>query len=177
MQQHPNLDIRNAVLPADLDDIGQLWLDYLVWGNDQMQALYGVHPHNPAEAVAQDIQSIDKFQAPHGCLLVAVFAGKICGVGSLRRISSEIGEIKRMYVAPSSRGLGAGRAILDTLLLEAKKTGYQKVRLDSVRFMEAAHALYRRVGFREIEAYPEMEIPASFKDCMLFMELDLEHAH
>ena len=39
--------------------------------------------------------------------------------------------------------------------------------------MEAAHSLYRNFGFRDIEAYPEMEIPAEFKDYLLFMELDL----
>ena len=39
--------------------------------------------------------------------------------------------------------------------------------------MEAAHALYRSVGFRDIAAYPEMEIPEEFKDYLLFMELDL----
>jgi hypothetical protein len=39
--------------------------------------------------------------------------------------------------------------------------------------MEAAHALYRSVGFRDIDAYPEVEIPEAFSAYLLFMELDL----
>jgi len=78
-----------------------------------------------------------------------------------------------MFVDPTFRRIGAGRAILDGLLVESKKAGYKKVRLDSLKFMKAAHSLYRSFGFRDIEAYPEMEIPAEFKDYLLFMELDL----
>lgn len=78
-----------------------------------------------------------------------------------------------MYVDPSFRQIGAGRAILQALLNAAKETGYKKVRLDSPKFMEAAHSLYRSVGFKDIEPYPEMEIPQEFKDYLLFMEIDL----
>ena len=78
-----------------------------------------------------------------------------------------------MFVDPGFRRIGAGRAILEGLLKAAKKAGYHKVRLDSPRFMEAAHALYRSFGFRDIAAYPEMEIPEAFIDYMVFMELDL----
>ena len=78
-----------------------------------------------------------------------------------------------MFVYPIFRGIGAGRAILEGLLIEAKNSGYNKVRLDSHKFMEAAHSLYRKFGFRDIEPYPEMEIPEEFKDYLLFMELDL----
>ena len=105
--------------------------------------------------------------------MLAMYENKVCGLGSLKSLNDDTGEIKRMFVDPAFRGLGAGRAILKELLLEAKKAGYQKVRLDSPKFMETAHALYRSFGFRDIEAYPEMEIPAAFKDYLLFMELDL----
>jgi GNAT superfamily N-acetyltransferase len=167
------LTTRPLIIPDDLEAVKKLWLDYLVWGNDKMQKLYGVHPHNPEEAVEQDIQQISKFQPPHGQLILAVYEGKVCGLGSLKSISPEIGEIKRMFVDPTARRIGAGRAILEALLTEAKHVGYRKVQLDSPKFMEAAHALYRSLGFRDIEAYPEMEIPAEFKDYLLFMELDL----
>lgn len=164
---------RPVVIPDDIEAVEKLWFDYLVWGNDRMEALYGVHPHNPKEAVEQDIQQISKFQPPYGQLILAIHEGKVCGLGSLKSINPEIGEIKRMFVDPTFRRIGAGKAILEGLLNEAKKVGYKKVRLDSPRFMEPAHSLYRNFGFRDIEAYPEMEIPTAFKDYLLFMELDL----
>lgn len=173
MNKNEKVKTRPVVIPDDLEAVEKLWFDYLVWGNNKMQELYGVHPHNPKEAVEQDIQQIGKFQPPHGQLMLAIYEGKICGLGSLKSISPEIGEIKRMFVDPTVRRIGAGRAILEGLLNEAKKANYKKVRLDSPKFMEAAHALYRSVGFYDIEAYPEMEIPAEFKDYLLFMELDL----
>jgi ribosomal protein S18 acetylase RimI-like enzyme len=78
-----------------------------------------------------------------------------------------------MYVDPSFRRIGAGRAILESLILEAKKAGYKNIRLDSPKFMEAAHALYRSFGFMDIPVYPEVEIPEEFRQYLLFMELDL----
>lgn len=173
MPKNSNVEVRYAQIPGDLENIKKLWFDYLVWGNDKMQELYGVHPHNPKEAGELDIQQISKFQPPYGQLIIAVYEDKICGLGSLKRINSEIGEIKRMFVEPTFRRIGAGRAILERLLVESKKAGYKKVRLDSPKFMEAAHSLYRSFGFRDIEPYPEMEIPAEFKEYLLFMELDL----
>jgi GNAT superfamily N-acetyltransferase len=167
------IQIREVLLPNDLEDIKKLWFEYLTWGNGQMQSLYGAHPHNPKEAVEQDIASIDKFLPPHGRLMLAVYEGKVCGLGSLKSINAEIGEIKRMYVDPSFRRIGAGRAILEALILEAKKAGYKKIRLDSPKFMEAAHALYRSFGFKDIPVYPEVEIPEEFRQYLLFMELDL----
>jgi GNAT superfamily N-acetyltransferase len=74
-----------------------------------MQTLYGVHPHHPEEAVEQDIQEIGKFQPPCGQLILAVYEGKVCGLGSLKKINAEIGEIKRMFVDPDYRRIGAGR--------------------------------------------------------------------
>jgi GNAT superfamily N-acetyltransferase len=172
--KHSTVEVRDAILPDDINDVRKLWLEYLTWGNDEMQSLYGVHPHNPQEAVEQDIELIDKFLPPYGRLMLATNDGKVCGLGSLKSINEEIGEIKRMYVDPSFRRIGAGRAILEGLLLEAEKAGYKKVRLDSPKFMTNAHSLYRSFGFRDIEAYPEVEIPEAFRQYLLFMELDLE---
>ena len=173
MNTNSVIEIRNAQLPDDIENIKQLWTDYLTWGNDRMQLLYGVHPHNPEEAVREDIDKIDKFLPPNGRLILAFIDGNTCGIGCLKSINNEIGEIKRMYVDPNFRKIGAGRAILQGLLNAAKETGYQKVRLDSPRFMDAAHSLYRSFGFEEIPVYDEVEIPEEFRQYLLFMEIDL----
>ena len=166
-------EIREVKLPDDIDSVRQLWIDYLTWGNDNMQMLYGVHPHNPGEQVEQDIKMIDKFLPPNGRLVLAFIEDNACGIGCLKSINEEIGEVKRMYVNPSFRKVGAGRAILQSLINAAKETGYNKVRLDSPKFMEAAHSLYRSFGFKDIPVYPEVEIPEEFRQYLLFMELDL----
>lgn len=172
MNTNSVINTRDAKLPNDIDFIQQLWTDYLTWGNDNMQMHYGVHPHNPKEQVEQDIKMIDKFLLPNGRLILAFINGKACGIGCLKSINNEIGEIKRMYVDPSFRNIGAGRAILLSLLNAAKEAGYIKVRLDSPKFMEAAHSLYRSFGFKDIPVYEEVEIPEAFRQYLLFMEID-----
>ena len=174
MHNNSTVEIRDAKLPQDIDIVRQLWIDYLTWGNDKMQMLYGVHPHNPKEAVDQDIIKIDKFLPPHGRLLLAFINENACGIGCLKSINDEIGEIKRMYVDPSFRQIGAGRAILQSLLNAAKESDYKRVRLDSPKFMEAAHSLYRSFGFKNISVYKEVEIPEEFRQYLLFMEIDLQ---
>lgn len=78
-----------------------------------------------------------------------------------------------MYIDPSYRNIGAGRALLQSLLIAAKNTGYAKVRLASPKFMDAAHSLYRSFGFIDITVYEEVQIPKEFRPYLLFMELDL----
>jgi len=170
MSDITTITVRDAVLPRDGEAVRRLWLEYLIWGNAEMQARHGVHPHAPHEAVESDMASIAKFQPPNGRLVLAFRGDQVCGVGCLRQIGGHTAEIKRMYVDPTIRRAGAGRAILDYLLTAAEEAGYTRVRLDSPRFMTAAHALYRSHGFAEIEPYPESEISDEFRPYLLFME-------
>lgn len=75
-----------------------------------------------------------------------------------------------MYLEPAIRGVGAGRAMLEALIRVATAEGYDRVRLDSLDFMTAAHALYRRTGFIDIAPYPESEISEEFRPYMVLME-------
>jgi GNAT superfamily N-acetyltransferase len=94
----------------------------------------------------------------------------------MKRIREDVGAIKRMYVRPEFRGKGIGRVLVEALLAEAQQIGYPTVRLDSVLFMKAAHSLYRSAGFKEIEPYPESEIPTQFRSHWVFMEKHLENS-
>lgn len=59
-------------------------------------------------------------------------------------------ELKRLYVLPSGRGLGIGRALVISMLEVARERGYKEVRLDTLGSMEAALRLYRGVEFRVV---------------------------
>ena len=67
--------------------------------------------------------------------------------------------MKRLYVRPSLCGEGAGRAMVESLISEARMMGYTKMLLDTLPSMREAQALYRRLGFVEISAYLKNPTP------------------
>lgn len=67
---------------------------------------------------------------------------------------------------------------------DAKELGYLTVRLESLKALSAAHALYRSVGFVEIDPYSENsmreyqppETLNAYRSSAVFMELSLRGA-
>ena len=170
MTRHAStFEVRDAELPRDRDVVERLWLEYLSWGNDEMEARHGFRLP-VQEAVERDLATIEKFQPPGGRIALAFSGGHAAGIGCLQRLGADTAEIKRMFVEPSFRRAGLGRAILDHLMAAAQTVGYVRIRLDSPDFMSAAHALYRTKGFTHIEPYAESEIPDEYKSHWVFME-------
>jgi GNAT superfamily N-acetyltransferase len=94
------------------------------------------------------------YAPPRGALILARNeAGAPIGCGAIRPLSPEIAEMKRLYVVPSARGTGLGRALAEALIAESARLGYGTLRLDTLPSMAGALALYRTLGFREIPAY------------------------
>ncbi|HEV8035281.1 GNAT family N-acetyltransferase [Yoonia sp.] len=56
-----------------------------------------------------------------------------------------------LFVAPEARGRGVGTALLDAIVDEARRRGFDQVRLDVVDTNPRAKALYRHVGFKEVK--------------------------
>ena len=75
--------------------------------------------------------------------------------------------------APRKSKAGLGRALIHRLIQDAQQIGYQRIRLDSARFMKEAHHLYQSIGFNEVEAYEGSEIPIEFQHNWIFMEKQL----
>jgi len=111
-----------------------------------------------------------------GIYYLVELKGVIIGMGALRQLKKNIGEIKRMYIRPAYQGKGYGKALLQQLLQKATEFGYHAVYLDSGGFMTTAHSLYRSFGFVERDEYPETEIPPQLKPQWLFMEKTLKDA-
>ena len=90
---------------------------------------------------------------PAGWFVLVCVEGVVVAGGGVRRLSDGVAEIKRMYVLPSHRGRGLGRALLEGLEAAAADLGYARVRLDTAASMDAARALYGRAGYRAIPDY------------------------
>jgi GNAT superfamily N-acetyltransferase len=102
-----------------------------------------------------------KYGPPGGALVVVYDGEDAIACGALKDLGDGIAEVKRLYVAPSHRGNGLGRTITERLMDRARSMGYHTVRLDTLRRLEAAVSLYRRMGFQEIAPYnfnPEPDI-------------------
>jgi GNAT superfamily N-acetyltransferase len=152
--------------------IRQLFQEYLEWGSTKLYEEFSVKFDTP-ELVESSMQHLDWFMPPKGRLLLGYVNDQPMGIACLKALTDSIGEVKRMYVRPEARGQGLGRELLTRLLEEARQIGYERVRLDSARFMTDAHKLYRSAGFHEIEAYEGSEIPKEFQNHWIFMERDL----
>jgi GNAT superfamily N-acetyltransferase len=101
------------------------------------------------------------YAPPAGRLLLARVDGAPAGCVGLRRLDRETCEMKRLYVRTERRGLGLGRRLVEAAIAEARSLGYLEMRLDTLATMTGAHALYERLGFREIPPYGASHAPGS----------------
>ncbi len=74
---------------------------------------------------------------------------KLVGVGALKQLALDHGEIKSMRTAPDALGRGVGRAVLHHIVAEAQRRGYRRLSLEtgSTEPFAAALRLYAQEGF------------------------------
>ncbi|WNL38095.1 GNAT family N-acetyltransferase [Halomonas sp. PAMB 3264] len=81
----------------------------------------------------------------------AVWDGsQLAGIGALKRLSREHGEIKSMRTAKSYLGQGVASRLLSHIVDEAKKNGYVQLSLEtgSMDYFEPARKLYASFDFK-----------------------------
>jgi putative acetyltransferase len=115
----------------------------------ELAAMYG--EDQPLVAVHPDI-----------AFTMLLLDGTPVGCVGLQPVSPGLGEIKRMYVEPSSRGWGLSRILLDVAESAARAAGLTRLRLETGTRQVEAIALYTNHGYTPIPPYPPFETePAS----------------
>jgi DNA-binding MarR family transcriptional regulator/GNAT superfamily N-acetyltransferase len=95
----------------------------------------------------------EELTPPAGLMLVATLHSEPVGCGAVKFNGEAPADIKRMWVAPSVRGLGLGRRLLGDLEARAAASRARAVRLETNRALTEAISLYRAAGYREVAAF------------------------
>lgn len=89
-----------------------------------------------------------------GHILVAISETEPVGVVALIPHGEMCFEMAKMAVSPEMQGSGIGRRLAEAAIARAKKCGANRIFLESNTRLGPAIALYRKLGFRLVEAAP-----------------------
>jgi putative acetyltransferase len=129
-----------------------------------------------AETAAGSAHALDltRLQAPDVSFWTIWDDETLLGVGALKRLSADHGEVKSMHTAQSMRGRGVGSAMLRHIIEAARGSGMSRLSLEtgSWEYFRPARALYRSHGFVECPPFADYVLDPN----SVFMSLDLKES-
>lgn len=158
-----------AITPVDSGSdrrtLGRLLVAFHEWMADHADA------YDPAAELAEDRRSLERESGSRAW--IARDGGAPAGCVLLHGATDDLAELGRLWVAPAHRGSGTGRALVRTVVEEARARGYRTLGLATPPWSEAAHSLYESMGFERTPPYPGTRLPEEHHDDAIFMRLDL----
>jgi GNAT superfamily N-acetyltransferase len=126
--------------PKQVEEARELFFEYAEW----------LSPIVRITTIHRDIAALpEPFVPPSGRLLLACGDdGVACGCIGVRRFSDTECELKRLYVRPSCRTSGIGRALFSAALDAARELGYREALISTIpSHMDTANRMYEQYGF------------------------------
>jgi len=124
-------------------------------------------------SLSRDPDAADMIR-PRGAFFLAGSGPLPLGCVGLKGHGGREAEIKRLWVAPSARGLGLARRLMQAAEQAACELGVEILRLDTNSVLPEAAALYRKTGWREIERFNDDPYPDMFFEKRLGLDTHVE---
>ncbi len=123
--------IRTILIEFRVPKIGSVYADKI------LDTLY--EAYNIEKAIYLVIEKDNKIYGGAGIKQLDNYDGNVC-------------ELQKMYFLPEARGVGLGSKMLGICLSKAKEFGFKQCYLETLPYMEDARKLYRKVGFKDLNA-------------------------
>lgn len=109
---------------------------------------------------------------PGGAILIAEYQGEAVGtVGLVPGHGEGVLELIKMSARSDIQGKGIGRALMDAAIEKARAMGASQIWLETNTKLEAALALYRKSGFRELTGDEFTPTPYDRCNCQMLLDL------
>jgi len=109
------------------------------------------------EILLADILSrfVSEFDCAKEQAWIAECGGSVVGsIFLVRGDDAATAKLRLLYVEPSARGLGIGKALVDACIARAREVGYRRLTLWTHDILIAARRIYQAAGFRLVAQEP-----------------------
>jgi len=126
----------------EVDDLSRPEVHALL--QEHLANMYELSPPESVHAL-----DLSKLRAPDITFWSVWDGATLVGCGALKQMTATEGEIKSMRTPKALRRRGAGRAVLEHIIAEAKRRGYRRLNLEtgSQDGFVPARTLYESFGF------------------------------
>jgi putative acetyltransferase len=137
-----NRELGERLLEIRVDDLSGSEIAALL--REHLENMYEISPRESVHAM-----DIERLRSSDITFWSAWDCGELLGCGALKELDAQSGEVKSMRTVSAHRRKGVASKILDTIIDEARRRGYERLKLEtgSEQSFAPAQALYERYGF------------------------------
>ena len=133
-----------------------------------VEAFFTVEDEDRAQLEDPNTHILDK----GGAILIAEYQGEAVGtVGLVPGHGDGVLELIKMSARSDIQGKGIGRALMDAAIEKAREMSASQIWLETNTKLEAALALYRKSGFRELSGDELTPTPYDRCNCQMLLDL------